>query len=100
MVPISVGGLQQNRGLTNASHVAVAVRERAVAFVEKRAAGAHAARRPVFEWAHAAYTRVRPAANLRARQPLVACPELDCLRHRLPPAAEKRAAQLGVGADR
>jgi glycosyltransferase involved in cell wall biosynthesis len=79
-----------------------------VAFVEKRgAAGARTARRPAFgERAHAQPTfgRARPAANLRARQPLVACPELDCLRHRLPPAvvaaAEQRAAQVGVGADR
>jgi glycosyltransferase XagB len=38
------------------------------------------------------------------RRALPACPELDCVRHRLPPeviaAAERRALALGVGADR
>lgn len=79
-----------------------------MAFVEQRAAAsAYAARRPAFgERARAQPTSVRPrpAANLRARQPIAACPELDCLRHRLPPAviaaAEQRAARVGVGADR
>jgi cellulose synthase/poly-beta-1,6-N-acetylglucosamine synthase-like glycosyltransferase len=79
-----------------------------VAFVEERAAASvSGARRPgTGEGARAqpAYGRARPAVNLRARQPLAACPELDCLRHRLPPGiitgAEQRAAQVGVGADR
>lgn len=40
----------------------------------------------------------------RVRHRLTACPEIDCLRHRLPPgtlaAAELRAAEIGIGADR
>jgi hypothetical protein len=40
----------------------------------------------------------------RVRQALSACPEIDCLRHALPPgilaAAELRAAEIGTGADR
>ena len=54
--------------------------------------------------ASAAYERPRSDANRRARQPINACPELDCVRHRLPPgivaAAERRAAEVGLGADR
>jgi cellulose synthase/poly-beta-1,6-N-acetylglucosamine synthase-like glycosyltransferase len=38
------------------------------------------------------------------RRRLAACPELECVRHRLPPdviaAAERRALDLGIGADR
>ena len=40
----------------------------------------------------------------RVRSRLARCPEIDCLRHLLPPAtlaaAELRAAEIGVGADR
>jgi hypothetical protein len=40
----------------------------------------------------------------RVRGRLAGCPEIDCLRHLLPPAtlaaAELRAAEIGVGADR
>ncbi len=40
----------------------------------------------------------------RVRRRLAACPELDCIRHRLPPgtlaAAELRSAEIGMGADR
>jgi cellulose synthase/poly-beta-1,6-N-acetylglucosamine synthase-like glycosyltransferase len=39
----------------------------------------------------------------RIRGRLAACPEIDCLRHRLPPgplaAAQLRAAEIGIGAD-
>ncbi len=44
------------------------------------------------------------AANASARRGLPRCPEIDCVRHLLPPAilalAELRAAEVGVGADR
>lgn len=44
------------------------------------------------------------ARAVPVRRRLSACPELDCVRHRLPPdtiaAAERRALELGVGADR
>ncbi len=40
----------------------------------------------------------------RVRHRIAPCPEVDCLRHRLPPgtlaAAELRAAEIGTGADR
>jgi len=78
-----------------------------VAFVEEYepSAGAHPGRRPAFaEKTHPSHGRGRTGGNLRTRQALAACPELDCLRHRLPPgmiaAAEQRAARVGVGADR
>jgi cellulose synthase/poly-beta-1,6-N-acetylglucosamine synthase-like glycosyltransferase len=77
-----------------------------VAFVEERGAGVRGLRRPAVERdrAQAGLRRAPAGAQLRARQPLAVCPELDCLRHRLPPgviaAAEQRAAQVGVGADR
>ena len=48
------------------------------------------------------YERVRGGSD--PRRALNTCPELDCVRHRLPPgvvaAAEQRARALGVGADR
>lgn len=44
------------------------------------------------------------ASNTSARRKLPRCPEIDCVRHLLPPAilalAELRAAEIGVGADR
>jgi hypothetical protein len=46
----------------------------------------------------------RPQGGSDPRRALAPCPELDCIRHRLPPgalaAAEQRALALGVGADR
>ncbi len=61
---------------------------------------------------HAARSRPDPAIERpasrrtgpRAPRDLPRCPEIDCVRHLLPPAAvaiaELRAAELGVGADR
>jgi cellulose synthase/poly-beta-1,6-N-acetylglucosamine synthase-like glycosyltransferase len=76
-----------------------------VAFVEEgRANSVGAARRPDFAGGPQSSGRARNAAALRARQAIIACPELDCVRHSLPPgiiaAAEQRAAQVGLGADR
>jgi cellulose synthase/poly-beta-1,6-N-acetylglucosamine synthase-like glycosyltransferase len=48
----------------------------------------------------------RPSRNptLDTRRAVTPCPELDCIRHRLPPGivggAERRAVELGLGADR
>lgn len=47
----------------------------------------------------------RPPLDLsRVRRALAECPEIDCIRHRLTPAAiaaaELRAAELGIGAER
>jgi hypothetical protein len=63
--------------------------------------------------AHSAFTHpfssseppaLRETDTRRVRQRIAACPEIDCLRHRLPPgtlaAAELRAAEIGIGADR
>ena len=45
-----------------------------------------------------------PDRRRRAGRPIAACPEIDCIRHRLLPgvidAAERRALALGVSADR
>ena len=45
-----------------------------------------------------------PRTRDPVRRALAACPELDCVRHRLAPAvaatAEARAAELGIGAER
>lgn len=45
-----------------------------------------------------------PLRNRRARHKLTSCPEIDCVRHLLPPgilaAAELRAIEIGTGADR
>lgn len=78
-----------------------------MAFVEQRRGveSAHAARRPAYaKAADSTFGRGRSNSNSRARQPHATCPELDFLRHRLPPPiiafAEQRAAQAGVGADR
>ena len=48
--------------------------------------------------------RRAPAAFQPSRIPLSRCPEIDCIRHRLPPQvvmrAEERATRIDVGADR
>lgn len=45
-----------------------------------------------------------PQNPRRTRQKLTPCPEIDCVRHLLPPgtlaAAELRAIEIGTGADR
>lgn len=49
------------------------------------------------------FAELRHHDSRRVRSRLAACPEIDCLRHRLPPgplaAAELRAAEIGIGAD-
>jgi cellulose synthase/poly-beta-1,6-N-acetylglucosamine synthase-like glycosyltransferase len=51
-----------------------------------------------------AFSLLHRARSLPVRRRLVACPELDCVRNRLSPdaiaAAERRALELDVGADR
>ena len=53
---------------------------------------------------HPPVSRREAADFTRVRSRLARCPEIDCLRHLLPPAtlaaAELRAAETGVGADR
>ncbi len=59
------------------------------------------------EWAEAPRREVPRGDAAPARplhRPIPHCPELDCLRHRLPPetlaVAAERATELGIGADR